>query len=161
MNFIHTNSCETISLTCRCLSSVGLCCPTNQKTASSAICFLPCRLTIYKYEWFIFHMYSLPANVSFWLPLTTAQVHAQFVNTRFQDKILPSGWDLSKRLKRLTANAKVATVLGSIPASADTLESKGRQIKQSWSKNKTKIPLITKKFQARLARPTYFTSHLE
>ncbi len=104
-------------------------------------------------------MYSLPANVSIWLPLalTTPQVHAQFVNTRFQDKILPSGWDLSERLKRLTANAKVATVLGSIPASAASVESKGRQIKQCWSKNETKIPLITKKFQARLARPTYFT----
>jgi hypothetical protein len=32
--------------------------------------------------------------------------------------------------KRLTANAKVATVLGSIPASFDTVESEGRQMKQ-------------------------------
>ncbi len=33
-------------------------------------------------------------------------------------------------LKRLDVNAKVATVLGSIPASSDTRESEGRQIKQ-------------------------------
>jgi hypothetical protein len=32
----------------------------------------------------------------------------------------------------LTANAKVATVLGSIPASSDTVESDGRQMKQGW-----------------------------
>jgi hypothetical protein len=33
-------------------------------------------------------------------------------------------------LKRLDVNAKVATVLGLIPASSDTVESEGRQIKQ-------------------------------
>jgi hypothetical protein len=44
------------------------------------------------------------------------------------------GWDLAERLERLTANAKVATVLGSIPASFDTVESKGRQMKQCWIK---------------------------
>jgi hypothetical protein len=32
--------------------------------------------------------------------------------------------------KRLTANAVVATVLGSIPASYDTVDSEGRQMKQ-------------------------------
>ncbi len=32
-------------------------------------------------------------------------------------------------LVRLTAKAKVATVLGSIPASSDTVDSEGRQIK--------------------------------
>jgi len=37
--------------------------------------------------------------------------------------------DLAERLLRRTANAKVATVLGSIPASADTVESEGRQMK--------------------------------
>ncbi len=30
------------------------------------------------------------------------------------------------------ANAEVATVLGSIPASSDTVESEGRQMKQYW-----------------------------
>jgi hypothetical protein len=34
------------------------------------------------------------------------------------------------RLERLTANGKVTTVLGSIPASSDTVESEGRQMKQ-------------------------------
>ncbi len=41
----------------------------------------------------------------------------------------------------LTANAPVATVLGSIPASIVTVESEGRQIKQCWiysTKNKIK-----------------------
>jgi hypothetical protein len=33
---------------------------------------------------------------------------------------------LLKWLERLTANAKVATILGSIPASSDTVESKGQ-----------------------------------
>ncbi len=33
-------------------------------------------------------------------------------------------------LERLTVNAVVATVLGSIPASSDTVESEGRQMKQ-------------------------------
>jgi len=37
------------------------------------------------------------------------------------NEIQPSGWDLDEWLERLslTANAKVATVLGSIPASSD------------------------------------------
>jgi hypothetical protein len=39
------------------------------------------------------------------------------------------GWDLADWLERLTANAPVATVLGSIPASAGTVESEGRQMK--------------------------------
>ncbi len=44
------------------------------------------------------------------------------------------GWDLAEWLDRLTANAEVATVLGSIPASSDTVESEGRQMKQCWIK---------------------------
>jgi len=43
-----------------------------------------------------------------------------------------SGWDLAEWSDRLTANAEVATVPGSIPASTDTMESEGRQMKQSW-----------------------------
>jgi hypothetical protein len=35
-------------------------------------------------------------------------------------------------LKHLKANAVVATVLGSIPASSDTVDSVGRQMKQGW-----------------------------
>ncbi len=35
-------------------------------------------------------------------------------------------------ITRLTANAEVATVLGSIPASSDTVESERRQMKQCW-----------------------------
>ncbi len=49
------------------------------------------------------------------------------------------GWDLAECLNRLTVNAVVVTVLGSIPASSDTVESKGRQtdetqklLKQRW-----------------------------
>ncbi len=40
------------------------------------------------------------------------------------------GWDLANWLERLAVNAKVATVLGSILASSDTVESEGRQMKQ-------------------------------
>ncbi len=42
------------------------------------------------------------------------------------------GWDLAEWLERLTANAVVATVLGSIPASFDTVESEGWHMKQCW-----------------------------
>ncbi len=42
------------------------------------------------------------------------------------------GWNLAKWLERLTANAEVATVLASIPASSDTVKSEGRQMKQCW-----------------------------
>ncbi len=41
-------------------------------------------------------------------------------------------WDLPEWLERLTVNALVATVLGSIAASSDTVESEGRQMKQCW-----------------------------
>jgi hypothetical protein len=41
-------------------------------------------------------------------------------------------WDLAEWLERLTANTVVATVLGSIPASSDTVESEGRQMHQCW-----------------------------
>ncbi len=37
------------------------------------------------------------------------------------------GMSLAERLERLTDNTKVATVLGSIPASSDTVKSEGRQ----------------------------------
>ncbi len=40
------------------------------------------------------------------------------------------GWDLAEWLEPLTANAVVATVLGLIPASSDTVEYVGRQMKQ-------------------------------
>jgi len=52
---------------------------------------------------------------------------------------------IAEWLERLIANAVVTTVLGSIPASSDTVESEGRQMKQcriSYIKKKnTKIPL--------------------
>ncbi len=40
-----------------------------------------------------------------------------------------NGWDLAKWLELLTANARVAAVLGSIPASSDTVKSEGWQMK--------------------------------
>ncbi len=54
-------------------------------------------------------------------------------------KFVSRGWDLAEWLERLTANAKVATVLGSIPASTETMESEGRLWKKCF-KN-PKIPL--------------------
>ncbi len=54
--------------------------------------------------------------------------------------------NLAEWLERLTANAVVTTVLGSIPASSDTVESEGRQMKQCWisyikkEKNLKKFP---------------------
>ncbi len=51
--------------------------------------------------------------------------------------------DLAEWLELLTANAIVATVLGSIPASSDTVESEGRQMKQC---QKSYIKKIQKNF---------------
>ncbi len=42
-----------------------------------------------------------------------------------RSSLVECGLDLADWLERLTANAKVATVLGSIQASSDTLESEG------------------------------------
>jgi hypothetical protein len=47
---------------------------------------------------------------------------------------------LAEWLERLTANAEVATVLGATPASSDTVESEGRQIK--YIKLKKKYPCL-------------------
>ncbi len=53
--------------------------------------------------------------------------------------------DEMSRVERLAVNANVATVLGSIPASSDTVESEGRQMNQCWityikRKKEKKIP---------------------
>ncbi len=45
---------------------------------------------------------------------------------------ITDGWDLAEWLERLAVNAKVATVQGSIPASSDSVESEGREMKQCW-----------------------------
>jgi hypothetical protein len=56
-------------------------------------------------------------------------------------------WDLAEWLERLAdgVNAKFQTVMCSIPASSDTVESEGRQMKQCWikyiRKKSKKIPL--------------------
>ncbi len=55
-----------------------------------------------------------------------------------------SGWDLAEGSERLTVNAVVATVMGSITASSDTVESEGRQKNQCWIsyiKKSKKFPL--------------------
>jgi hypothetical protein len=54
---------------------------------------------------------------------------------------LEKSTDLAEWLERLTATAVVATVMGSIPASSDTVESEGQQMKQcriSYIKNNFK-----------------------
>jgi hypothetical protein len=43
-------------------------------------------------------------------------------------------WGSLQQLEHLTADDKVANVLGSIPASFDTVESGGRQMKKCWKK---------------------------
>jgi hypothetical protein len=57
-----------------------------------------------------------------------ARQHCKISRNKWEGK----KWDLAEWLERLTANAVVATVLGSIPASSDTVESEGRQMKQCW-----------------------------
>jgi hypothetical protein len=46
----------------------------------------------------------------------------------FKRSIQVCGRDPAKWLERLAVNAKVATVLGSIAASSDTVESEGREM---------------------------------
>ncbi len=48
------------------------------------------------------------------------------------------GW-----LERPTVNAKVATVLGSVPASSDTVESEGQKMKQRCIKDMNKLKKIS------------------
>ncbi len=50
-------------------------------------------------------------------------------NSRPRKQFLPMR-SIAEWLERQTANTIVATVLGSIPASSDTVESEGRQMKQ-------------------------------
>jgi hypothetical protein len=51
----------------------------------------------------------------------------------YEDEIYVRGWDLAEWLEPLTANAEVATILGSIPASSDKVEYEGRRkMKQCW-----------------------------
>ncbi len=52
------------------------------------------------------------------------------------------GWDLAEWLERLTANAVVETGLGSIPASSDTLNFEGRQMKQKRKNQKISLSNI-------------------
>ena len=54
-----------------------------------------------------------------------------------------SGRDKVERLERPTANAKVAKVLGSIPASSDTVESEGAADEAVLNNVHKKIPLLT------------------
>jgi hypothetical protein len=50
---------------------------------------------------------------------------------RVVEEILSScGGDIAEWLEPLTGNAKVATVLGSIPTSSDTVQSEGLRMKQ-------------------------------
>ncbi len=53
------------------------------------------------------------------------------------------------------ANAEVATVLGSISASSDTMESEGRQMKQSW------IQYIEEKNQKNQKNPPFKKIYIE
>ena len=71
-------------------------------------------------------------------------------------------WDLAELLECLAVNAKVATVLGSIPASSDTVESEGQQMKQCWIPylNKKKIPKSGLAHEKSLSLRTATVSHL-
>ncbi len=72
-------------------------------------------------------------------------------------------WMRSSRVvrERLAVNAKVATVMGSIPASPDTVESEGQQMKQCWvtyikRKNKKNPPLGVIRILTQLERRRYW-----
>jgi hypothetical protein len=69
---------------------------------------------------------KLANNANVLLVISLRSWRTQFANS--VDEIWPSLWMSSSRVVR--ANAVVATVLGSIPASSDSVESEGRQLKQ-------------------------------
>jgi hypothetical protein len=67
------------------------------------------------------HELNIPRKVYF----TDYCIHQTCMSTH-------SGWDLAEWIERLAVNAKIATVLGSTPASSETVESEGRRMKQCW-----------------------------
>ncbi len=73
--------------------------------------------------------YVLYEMDDFWLLLSNK---SQSNYNYFYAGRVSCGWELTKWLANLTANVKVATVLGSYPASSDTVELEGRQMKQGW-----------------------------
>jgi len=91
-----------------------------------------------KFDMFILYLHNVPIKITF--------REIRFIWKRLLMRCSRCGWDLAevdgilpRAYSGLTANAKVATVLGSIPfaASFDTMESEGRQMKQYWYKKKS------------------------
>jgi hypothetical protein len=81
-----------------------------------------------------------PPTVQYCISLIEYNYCIQITETPFAGcDVAKCGWDLAKWLERLTANAVVATVLGSIPASSDTVESEAQQMKQCWKKEKNPL----------------------
>ncbi len=70
-----------------------------------------------------------PRRLRPWTPTSSVTVRYNKLSLE-QNLTIKYGRDLAEWLERLTANAVlVTTVLGSIPASSDTVESEGRQMK--------------------------------
>jgi hypothetical protein len=66
-------------------------------------------------------------------PMTAKESQNRNSDTAFRTMSdVACGWDVAEWLECLTASAEVATVMGSIPASSDTVESERRQMKQCW-----------------------------
>ncbi len=79
----------------------------------------------------------LPCDPEYLFTARVFGVNGQYTNVTWdpprylgQPKIDVYIKGIAEWLERLTANADVSNVLGSITASSDTVESKGRQIKQ-------------------------------
>jgi hypothetical protein len=73
------------------------------------------------------------------------------------------GGDLAEWLERLAVNAKVATVLDSIPASFDIVKSKEWQRKQCWITDIKKFPftfIVTCKNTSEVLKTNFFTPAL-
>jgi hypothetical protein len=76
---------------------------------------------------------SLPSSILKYIDLIHNEMRSSRVwmrSSRCGWDLAECGWDLAEWLERLTVNAVVATVLGSIQASSDIAESEGRQMKQ-------------------------------
>jgi hypothetical protein len=81
---------------------------------------------LYFYLYFLyFYLYLL-----YFFDLLSRTLVCSMCSTCAKKLVYRTAFSIAKRLERLTAKVVVSTVLGSIPASSDTMESEGRQMKQ-------------------------------
>jgi hypothetical protein len=98
-----------------------------------------------------FYIFISRLNLRMRSSLTTFYIFISRLNLRMRSSLVVRALtvhnlvNISFLLNKYAANAPVATVLGSIPASIGTVESEGRQMKQCWIKYETPNKICFKK----------------